>query len=125
MIEEAFGDLEPTTAQYKMAVEDYADLLGKLKPAFIHHPESKHHIQWMFEEFGVDFRLAHLDDVVKKRGAASVDAACSGTVCATSSAGPISVPAAGGIALYDDGTETEGGLVYRPDVAVERARSVA
>jgi hypothetical protein len=28
------------TAQKSMEVECYADILGKLKPAFIHHPEA-------------------------------------------------------------------------------------
>jgi hypothetical protein len=40
LIEEAFGDLDPRTAQDHMAVEDYAALLAQLKPAFIHHPRS-------------------------------------------------------------------------------------
>ena len=39
MIEDAFGGMDPRTAQKHMAVERYAELLGKLKPAFIHHPE--------------------------------------------------------------------------------------
>ena len=39
MIEDGFGDLDPRTAQDRMEVESYADLLGKLKPGFIHHPE--------------------------------------------------------------------------------------
>jgi hypothetical protein len=43
MIEDAFGGVDPRTAQDQMEVEAYADLLGKLKPAFIHHPESKRH----------------------------------------------------------------------------------
>ena len=38
MIEDAFGDFDPRIAQDGMDVESYADLLGKLKPAFIHHP---------------------------------------------------------------------------------------
>ena len=37
MIEDAFGDLDPRIAQDSMDVESYAELLGKLKPAFIHH----------------------------------------------------------------------------------------
>ena len=39
MIENSFGHLDPRTAQDRMEVERYADLLGKLKPLFIHHPE--------------------------------------------------------------------------------------
>ena len=41
MIEDAFGGRPPETAQYDMPVEDYANLLAKFKPAFIHHPDSK------------------------------------------------------------------------------------
>ena len=40
MAQEAFGSLEPETAQYEMSVEAYAALLADLKPRFIHHPES-------------------------------------------------------------------------------------
>ncbi|RKZ17573.1 hypothetical protein DRQ53_03030, partial [bacterium] len=54
MIEEAFGALDPETAQYSMPVEDYAVLLGKLKPAFIHHPESARLLQGVLEQFGAD-----------------------------------------------------------------------
>ena len=39
----AFGDLVPRTAQDRIELERYADLLGKLKPGFIHHLESKRH----------------------------------------------------------------------------------
>ena len=51
MIEDAFGDLDPRTAQDGMEVERYADLLGKLKPTFIHHPESKRHLQTILRGF--------------------------------------------------------------------------
>src|SRR5260370_30785588 len=40
MIEEAFHGRDPRDAQDSMEVQQYADLLGKLKPAFIHHPDS-------------------------------------------------------------------------------------
>ena len=61
MIEDAFGGHDPRTAQDKMDVEEYATLLGKLKPAFIHHPESKRHIQNIFEELGVDRARTYFD----------------------------------------------------------------
>ena len=38
MIEDAFGGRDPRAAQHEMEVGRYADLLGKLKPEFIHHP---------------------------------------------------------------------------------------
>jgi len=61
MIEDAFGGRDPRTAQADMPVEEYADLLGKLKPAFIHHPESKRHIRAMFEELGSDIDKSYFD----------------------------------------------------------------
>lgn len=54
MIEEAFAPLNPELAQYEMSVERYAEILGKLKPAFIHHPESKRHLGNLLNELGCD-----------------------------------------------------------------------
>ena len=48
LIEDAFGGLDPRTAQDKMEVECYANLLRKLKPTFI--PESKRHLQAILED---------------------------------------------------------------------------
>ena len=45
LIAEAFGPIDPQTAQYDMPVEDFAALLAELKPKFIHHPESKQRIK--------------------------------------------------------------------------------
>jgi hypothetical protein len=61
MIEEAFGSLQPTTAQHEMAVEDYAVILADLKPRFIHHPQSKEHIRWMVRELGCDPEKTYFD----------------------------------------------------------------
>jgi hypothetical protein len=61
MIEDAFGGLDPRTAQKNMEVERYADILGKLKPAFIHHPESKRHLKGVMEEFGCDLEKTYFD----------------------------------------------------------------
>ncbi len=54
MIEEAFAPLNPELAQHEMSVERYAEILGKLKPAFIHHPESKRHLGNLLNELGCD-----------------------------------------------------------------------
>ena len=61
LIREAFGSLDPETAQYHMPVEQYAELLGRLKPAFIHHPESKRHLQAILADFGCDLGLTYFD----------------------------------------------------------------
>src|SRR5262245_6263915 len=72
MIAGAFGDLDPETAQYQMPVEDYAALLARLKPAFIHHPEAKRCIQNMLHELGFDLGQTYFD-VPRMRTATSDD----------------------------------------------------
>ena len=70
LVEAAFAPLDPRTAQYQMDVESYAKLLTKLKPSFIHHPESKQHIQAMLAEFGCDLTKTYFD-VPKLRSSTS------------------------------------------------------
>jgi hypothetical protein len=63
--------------------------------------------------YSIDFRTVNLDDAVNRRGAPNVDSACTGTTMRDYLNGldlsriPESV-----IAMYDDGTEGEGLLVY-------------
>lgn len=61
MVEAAFAPLDPESAQYDMLVDDYAALLGKLKPAFIHHPESKRHVRAMLVEAGCEPEQTYFD----------------------------------------------------------------
>lgn len=61
MIREAFGSLDPVTAQYAMPVEEFVAIFGPLKPKFIHHPESKRLIKAMLEDFGCDMETTYLD----------------------------------------------------------------
>ena len=61
MIKEAFGKEDPTTAQFDMPVEEFVRIFAPLKPAFIHHPESKRLIQAMLEDFGCDMETTYLD----------------------------------------------------------------
>jgi hypothetical protein len=61
MVEEAFGGRDPETAQYDMDVETYAAILGGLKPAFIHHSESKRHLRAILVEHGCDPELTYFD----------------------------------------------------------------
>lgn len=61
MVEDAFGGRDPETAQYDMDVATYAATLGRLKPAFIHHPESKEHLRAILVEHGCDPELTYFD----------------------------------------------------------------
>ena len=72
MVEDSFGDLDPRTAQDQMQVESYADVLGKLKPAFIHHPESKRHLQTILEDLGCELDQTYFD-VPRLRSSTSSD----------------------------------------------------
>lgn len=70
LIAEAFAPLSPETAQYHMQVEQYAKILGKLKPSFIHHPESKVHLKAILNDFGCDLEKTYFD-VPKMRSSTS------------------------------------------------------
>jgi hypothetical protein len=61
LIEEAFGAIEPLTAQYQMPVERYVEILTELKPKFIHHPECKKLIREILAEFGCDLQKTYFD----------------------------------------------------------------
>jgi hypothetical protein len=61
MVEDAFGGRDPESAQYDMDVATYAEILGRLKPAFIHHPESKRHLRAILTEHGCDPELTYFD----------------------------------------------------------------
>lgn len=58
---EAFGTLDPTTAQHHMPVEEYARILSDLKPGFIHHPAAKDCIQGLLCEIGCDPEKTYFD----------------------------------------------------------------
>ena len=61
MVAEAFAPLDPETAQHHMRVEDYAAVLAKLKPAFIHADESKRHLRAILLEQGCDPEMTYFD----------------------------------------------------------------
>jgi hypothetical protein len=61
LIEQAFAPRDPRTAQREMPVADFAELLGKLKPAFIHHEESKRLVRALLVELGCDPELTYFD----------------------------------------------------------------
>jgi hypothetical protein len=70
LIEEAFTPYDPETAQRHLSVEQYADLLGKLKPNFIHHSYSKAIMRDIFDEMGCDLEKTYFD-VPKMRSSTS------------------------------------------------------
>jgi Phytanoyl-CoA dioxygenase (PhyH) len=61
MVRQAFGSLDPETAQFSMPVEEYAALLADLKPKFIHHPRSKECIQGLLRDLKCDLNKTYFD----------------------------------------------------------------
>ena len=61
MIKEEFGGRDPLKAQYSLPVEDYAAILARLKPKFIHHPTSKEYIQNILNDQGCDSAKTYFD----------------------------------------------------------------
>jgi hypothetical protein len=61
LIAEAFGTLEPQSAQFNLPVEDYARILATLKPKFIHHPESKRLVRGILTDLGCDSSDTYFD----------------------------------------------------------------
>jgi hypothetical protein len=61
LIVEAFGSLDPLTAQDHLSVEEYARILGELKPAFIHHPGSKECIRRLLCDLNADLEATYFD----------------------------------------------------------------
>jgi hypothetical protein len=61
MLETAFAPHDPREAQYQYSVEEYAAILGDLKPKFIHHPRAKEAIQQILTERGCDPEKTYFD----------------------------------------------------------------
>jgi hypothetical protein len=61
LIREAFGDLDPETAQYHLPVDRYAAILADVKPRFIHHPRSKDLIRDILIQLGCDLDRTYFD----------------------------------------------------------------
>ena len=70
MIRSAFGNTDPRKAQYQMSAEEFAGILGSLKPSFIHHPKAKEHLRAIFEEMGLDTDKTYFE-VPKMRSSTS------------------------------------------------------
>jgi hypothetical protein len=61
LIQNAFGPLDPLTAQYRLPIEEYVNILVRLKPTFIHHPKCKELIRGMLNELGCDLTKTFFD----------------------------------------------------------------
>jgi hypothetical protein len=61
LLEAAFAPHHPTQAQYHFSVADYAAILGKVKPAFIHDPVCKRLIPQLVAEVGGDPSQVYFD----------------------------------------------------------------
>src|SRR5262245_58229286 len=61
MVREAFGTYDPKKAQFDMPVQEYAAILAKLKPAFIHHPRCKELLPQLLSELGCDRERTYFD----------------------------------------------------------------
>jgi len=70
LLAKAFAPYDPQTAQHEMAIEDYAAILAKVKPAFIHHPRSKECLRGILQELGCDLTKTFFD-VPRMRSATS------------------------------------------------------
>jgi hypothetical protein len=61
LLETAFAPHHPTKAQYQLPVDEYAVLLAKVKPAFIHDPLCKQLIPKLIAELGGDPKQVYFD----------------------------------------------------------------
>jgi hypothetical protein len=77
LIADAFPGIDPRIAQHRHDVRQFAAILAKLKPAFIHHPECKRIIPRMLEAIGCDLDMVHFD-VPRMRTSTSNDYLTSG-----------------------------------------------
>jgi hypothetical protein len=61
MLEEAFPQIDPRLAQFRMPVEEFAAIFTRLKPEFIHHPKSWQTIADRLIDAGCDPEQTYLD----------------------------------------------------------------
>jgi hypothetical protein len=72
LLESAFAPHHPTQAQHHLPVAEYAAVLGRVKPAFIHDPLCKRVIPRLVEELGADPAQVYFD-VPRMRSATAHD----------------------------------------------------
>nr|WP_281719744.1 hypothetical protein [Nitrosomonas nitrosa] len=61
LIKEAFHSYDPEIAQRHLSIEQYADLLSRLKQSFIYCSESKALMRNIFDEMGCDLEKTYFD----------------------------------------------------------------
>lgn len=76
-IEAAFAPRHPQNAHEELPVEDAVEVLGRLKPQFIHHPQTKNHLQRLLQNLGCDPAQTY-QDVPRLRVAYPADYLTSG-----------------------------------------------
>jgi len=61
LVEEAFRPLDPLKVHESLPAEKCAEILGVVKPKFIHHPDAKRYIRGMLSELGCDLDNTYFD----------------------------------------------------------------
>ena len=61
LIEEAFAPLDPVHAQDSLPVERFVEIVGPLKPRFIHHPRTKELLLELLRDIGCDMEKTYFD----------------------------------------------------------------
>ena len=61
MLEQALAPHDPRQIHHHKTAEEVAEILAKVKPAFIHHPECKRLIPLIMQERGIDLEKLYFD----------------------------------------------------------------
>jgi hypothetical protein len=61
LIEQAFAPLDPQQAQHSLPVDRFVEIVGPLKPRFIHHPETKERLLAVLADLGLDLGQTYFD----------------------------------------------------------------
>jgi hypothetical protein len=61
LIEDAFAPLDPVHAQDSLPIERFVEIVGPLKPRFIHHPRTKELLLELLRDIGCDMEKTYFD----------------------------------------------------------------
>src|SRR4051794_18443470 len=61
LIEDAFAPLDPVHAQDSLPVERFVEIVGPLKPRFIHHPRTLELLRDLLRDLGADMEKTYFD----------------------------------------------------------------